>query len=294
MHRLFFIYFNLYLSLIQSVITFKQTATDWVSESVFIYSESISNSEQGTGSVLHFWHRKAWDACGPESCKTTLLSAGTRSSLHNCLWRVSYFTVDWTLLFIWFFGPSEGPRSSPAPTHSPSWLLLSVDVYDVLHQQIPLQAVDSVAVQHHLMATGWTAETTSSGSDARGASGLPQRVGLSRRGGRMFPFMCQKIKNSLTQHASYSACCNFYDKIKGKIIESKIRIEMYNVIFTNKYEQQTEETVKFNHKLWQLWFVATLACDTLLSLLLFTPNCRNKRQYKKVFLPRSAAALLPQ
>lgn len=55
---------------------------------------------------------------------------------------------------------------------SPGGLLLSVDVDDVLHQQVPLQPVDAVAVQHHLMATGRTAETAAAG----GAAGLPQRV----------------------------------------------------------------------------------------------------------------------
>lgn len=37
-------------------------------------------------------------------------------------------------------------------TQTPGGLLLPVEVYDVLHQEVPLQAVDSVAVQHHLVA----------------------------------------------------------------------------------------------------------------------------------------------
>lgn len=36
---------------------------------------------------------------------------------------------------------------------------LFVDVDDVLHQQVSLQAVDAVAVQHHFMSAGRAAET---------------------------------------------------------------------------------------------------------------------------------------
>lgn len=37
---------------------------------------------------------------------------------------------------------------------------LFVDVDDVLHQQVPLQAVDTVAIQHHLVSAGRATETT--------------------------------------------------------------------------------------------------------------------------------------
>lgn len=37
---------------------------------------------------------------------------------------------------------------------------LLVHVNDVLHQQVPLQAIDTVSVQNHLMSAGWAAETT--------------------------------------------------------------------------------------------------------------------------------------
>lgn len=37
---------------------------------------------------------------------------------------------------------------------------LLVDIDDVLHQQVSLQAVDAVAIQHHFMSAGRTPETT--------------------------------------------------------------------------------------------------------------------------------------
>ena len=39
--------------------------------------------------------------------------------------------------------------------------VLFVHVDDVLHQQVPLQSINTVPVQDHLMATGRAAETTS-------------------------------------------------------------------------------------------------------------------------------------
>lgn len=61
---------------------------------------------------------------------------------------------------------------------SPGGLLLSVDVNDVLHQQVSLQAVHSMAVQDHLVAAGRAAEAATARSDAGGAARLrPQRVG---------------------------------------------------------------------------------------------------------------------
>lgn len=37
---------------------------------------------------------------------------------------------------------------------------LFVDVDDVFHQQVPLEAIDPMAIQHHLVPAGWAAETT--------------------------------------------------------------------------------------------------------------------------------------
>ena len=62
-------------------------------------------------------------------------------------------------------------------TRSPGGLLLSVQVDDVLHQQVPRQAEDSVAVQHHLVTARRTAKPTATEGAAGGPAGLPQRVG---------------------------------------------------------------------------------------------------------------------
>ena len=62
-----------------------------------------------------------------------------------------------------------------SPPSLPGGLLLSVDVDDVLHKQVPLQAVHSVAVQHHLMAARRTAEAAAV-RHAGGTTGLPNRV----------------------------------------------------------------------------------------------------------------------
>ncbi len=35
---------------------------------------------------------------------------------------------------------------------------LFVHIYDVLHQQVPLQAIDPMSIQNHFMSTGWAAE----------------------------------------------------------------------------------------------------------------------------------------
>lgn len=66
---------------------------------------------------------------------------------------------------------------SPLRTHTPGGLLLPVKVYDVLHQQVPLQAVDAVPVQHHLVATRRAAETAAADDRSGWAAGLTQRVG---------------------------------------------------------------------------------------------------------------------
>lgn len=50
---------------------------------------------------------------------------------------------------------------------------LLVDVDDVLHQQVPLEAVDSVAIQHHLVSAGRTAETPA--VHQHGGASLEQR-----------------------------------------------------------------------------------------------------------------------
>lgn len=50
---------------------------------------------------------------------------------------------------------------------------LLVDVDDVLHQQVPLEAVDSVAIQHHLVSAGRTAETPA--VHEHGGASLEQR-----------------------------------------------------------------------------------------------------------------------
>lgn len=60
---------------------------------------------------------------------------------------------------------------------SPGGLLLSEHVQDVLHQQVPLQAVDPVAIQHHLVPARGAAEASAAGARAGGAAGTPQRVG---------------------------------------------------------------------------------------------------------------------
>lgn len=62
-------------------------------------------------------------------------------------------------------------------THTPGGLLLPVDIYDVLHQQVPLQAVDAVPVQHHLVAARRAAETAAADDRSGQAAGLTQRVG---------------------------------------------------------------------------------------------------------------------
>lgn len=35
---------------------------------------------------------------------------------------------------------------------------LFVHIYDVLHQQVPLQAIHPMSIQNHFMSTGWAAE----------------------------------------------------------------------------------------------------------------------------------------
>lgn len=67
-------------------------------------------------------------------------------------------------------------KSSQNHTHSPGGLLSSVEVYNVLHQQVPLQTKDSMAVQDHLMAARRTAKPTATDRHAGGAAGLPQGV----------------------------------------------------------------------------------------------------------------------
>lgn len=54
--------------------------------------------------------------------------------------------------------------------------LLLVNVNDVLHQQVSLQAIDSVTVKDHLVPAGRAAKAPSCGQGC-GAAVLPQRVG---------------------------------------------------------------------------------------------------------------------
>lgn len=75
--------------------------------------------------------------------------------------------------FAWVTTPSFNP---PSLGHSPGGLLLSVDVDNVLHQQVPLEAIDSMAVQHHLMAARRTAKATATGRRTGGTTGMPQRI----------------------------------------------------------------------------------------------------------------------
>lgn len=53
---------------------------------------------------------------------------------------------------------------------------MSIDVDNVLHQQVPLEAIDSMAVQHHLMAARRTAKATTTGRRTGGTAGMPQRI----------------------------------------------------------------------------------------------------------------------
>ncbi|TNN85381.1 hypothetical protein EYF80_004403 [Liparis tanakae] len=55
-------------------------------------------------------------------------------------------------------------------------------VQDVLHQQVPLQAVDPVAVQRHLVAARRAAKASAAVGRAGGAAALPQGVGRLERG----------------------------------------------------------------------------------------------------------------
>ena len=69
--------------------------------------------------------------------------------------------------------PSAGHKLAPGG-------VVFVDFYDVLHQQVPLQAGHSVSVQRHLLEAGGTADTPLRGHGG-GATGLPQGIGCLRR-----------------------------------------------------------------------------------------------------------------
>lgn len=42
----------------------------------------------------------------------------------------------------------------------PGWLLFE-HIDDVFHQEVSLQSINSMSVQHHLMPAGWASETAS-------------------------------------------------------------------------------------------------------------------------------------
>lgn len=56
--------------------------------------------------------------------------------------------------------------------------MLPVQVDDVLHQEVPLQPVDAVAVQHHFVTAGGAPEAAPADHHPGGAAGVTQRVGL--------------------------------------------------------------------------------------------------------------------
>lgn len=59
----------------------------------------------------------------------------------------------------------------PSPNVIAEFLI--VDVNDVLYKQVPLQTIDPMAVQHHFLFAGRTAEVTA--IDRHGCASLEQR-----------------------------------------------------------------------------------------------------------------------